>query len=113
MVVVLERQLLTLHSCIITNLATVPLMTTMFTYCFCFDLFDWPIWGPFATVLGVVFGAGLEAAYHDTDSQLSGELWKKSAASNNDAGTGYGLSGSSDCSASRTLALVQNYCTTG
>jgi hypothetical protein len=94
MVLIPEFEALTLDRWIAANLVTVLLMTAFFTSYLEFDTFDWPIWGPFATVLGITSRAGLEAIYNGADQEVAGMYWKNLWGSkNNSEETGDGRNG--------------------
>ena len=53
----------------------VLLMTAFFTAYLGFDPMDWPTWGPFAAVLGIVVKAGIHHTYNSADRGLLRRSW--------------------------------------
>jgi hypothetical protein len=98
----------TLNSWTTANLATVLLVTAFFLSYLRFDPFDWPIWGPFATVLGIIFRAGLEALYNSADREPAREfqnsLWE---GNNSSEETGVSQNGSSGGPGKYLLVPIQ------
>jgi len=89
------------------NLVTVLLMSAFFTSYLKFDPFDWPIWGPFATVLGIVARAGIEVIYNSADYELAMGFWDR-LWGNNDSGNGDNQYGSNHGSNSYPMSTFQH-----
>lgn len=69
---------------------------TLFTSYLAFGIRECAIWGPFATVLGIITRAGLEAIYDGVDQEKARVLWNNVWGSDdNSTDTGNGTRDSS------------------
>ena len=63
-------------------------MTAFFTSYLKFDPYDWPIWGPLATVLGIIARAGIQAIYNSRDRELATNFWGRLCGNGGSGGDG-------------------------